>query len=428
MEIMKLRMDVTPPIGAKMTYGSNQKIDTPIYIRAVVIDDQDSRAVILSCDYTLVWGDTWLDWREAVAKAANTSPERVFLHCVHQHDSMFLATQLNEYLKEKDSEIISDKYCTKTINNLCFKISSLINEKSSWHKVSKLLTAEKRVKGLAANRRMIDDQGKCFAMRWSYCGDETVRALPTGLIDPMLKTIAFAGDDGKIIAALHFYASHPMAAYKRDMVSQDVPGAAQEYLAANSAPETLNIYFTGCGGNVTFGKYNTGEPAERIQKLGTLLGKNMLSNLERLEETDVGKLKFVNASFDFPLKEEINEEAIMQKISEGSSAADNALHLVIAKNWEKWRKCELSRMSIGDKVHFLSLPGEMCVEYQLYAQELVPDEFLACAAYGNCTYHYIPTAKMYEEGGYEPEVGSISTKDVEIPLKKAIAEALKDLR
>jgi hypothetical protein len=102
--------------------------------------------------------------------------------------------------------------------------------------------------------------------------------------------------------------------------------------------------------------------------------------------------------------------------------------MIIARNWEKWRKCHISRMSIGDSVHFLSLPAEMCVEYQLYAQSLIPEQFLACAAYGNGTYHYIPTARMYEEGGYEPEYGSISTADVEMPLKCAIAQVLSPLQ
>jgi hypothetical protein len=430
MKILPFQLDVTPPLGAWMAYCKNNKVDTPIYIRGIIVDDGESRAVMLSCDFISIWGQVWWDWRKAIAEAAGTSENRVFLHLVHQHDSMYIAPQLNEFKKEYEREFVSEAYCDKTINDLCRKISDLTAKDSSWHAVSKIMTAEKRIKGLAANRRMIDENGKCFAMRWSACSNEAIRELPTGTIDPMLKTIAFAGQDGGIITALHFYASHPMSAYKCEMVSQDVPGVAQDFLARNSDPKTLNIYFTGCGGNVAFGKYNTGEPEERI-KLGQRLGEGMLANLNSLDEKDIGKLEFTDAVFDFPLQPEITEENMLKKIRETkdkSSVSSLAAHLIIARNWEAWRKCKVSRMSIGNNVHFLSLPGEMCVEYQLYAQSLVPEEFLACAAYANCSYHYIPTAKMYEEGGYEPEMGSISTAEVEKPLKGAIAEVLSELR
>jgi hypothetical protein len=340
---------------------------------------------------------------------------------------VLIVPQWNEFSKECGRELVSEEYCEKTITELCAMITDLVSDDDCWQTVGKIKTAEERIKGLGANRRMIDENGKCFAMRWSKCDDESLRALPAGNFDPLLRTIAFTADDDRIIAALHFYASHPMAAYRRKMVSQDVPGIALDYVARNSDSETFNIYFTGCGGNVTFGKYNTGSPEEGLEKLGKVLGKGMLANIRSLEEKEPGKLEFTTAAFDFPLKPEITEENMLKKIWETDDelqARYIALRLIIARNWKTWRNCSVSRLSIGKDVHFLSLPSEMCVEYQLYAQSLIPEEFLACAAYGNGTYHYIPTAKMYEEGGYEPEFGSISTADVEKPLKEAIAQVL----
>ena len=68
------------------------------------------------------------------------------------------------------------------------------------------------------------------------------------------------------------------------------------------------------------------------------------------------------------------------------------------------------------------------MEYQLHAQGLVPERFLAVAAYGDCTAHYIPTAAQYDEGGYEPENGAICRREAEAPYRQAIAAVLKPLQ
>ena len=52
----------------------------------------------------------------------------------------------------------------------------------------------------------------------------------------------------------------------------------------------------------------------------------------------------------------------------------------------------------------LHLPGEPFVEYQLAAQKMRPDAVVCVAGYGDDGRGYIPTAKAYLEGGYEPTV------------------------
>ena len=47
------------------------------------------------------------------------------------------------------------------------------------------------------------------------------------------------------------------------------------------------------------------------------------------------------------------------------------------------------------------MPGELFVEYQLAAQKLRPDLFVAMAAYGDYSPGYIGTEIAYSQGGYE---------------------------
>ena len=72
----------------------------------------------------------------------------------------------------------------------------------------------------------------------------------------------------------------------------------------------------------------------------------------------------------------------------------------------------------------LHLPGEAFVEYQLFAQSVRPDDFVAVAAYGELGTGYICTDKAFAEGGYEPTASFVGPPS-ETLLKASIREVLK---
>src|SRR5205814_8212186 len=69
------------------------------------------------------------------------------------------------------------------------------------------------------------------------------------------------------------------------------------------------------------------------------------------------------------------------------------------------------------------LPGEPFIEYQLFAQQQRPDLPVFVAGYGDGGPGYIPTAKAYLEGGYEPTVALAGPESEEI-LNRAIQKVL----
>ena len=79
-------------------------------------------------------------------------------------------------------------------------------------------------------------------------------------------------------------------------------------------------------------------------------------------------------------------------------------------------------LRIGDAA-VLFLPGECMIEFQLFAQSLRPDDFVAVAAYGDLGPGYICTEKSFSEGGYEP-TASRAGKKAEWVLKDVIRKLL----
>ena len=127
---------------------------------------------------------------------------------------------------------------------------------------------EAKVDRSAATRRLLGDDGKIWAVRWTKSPDPAGRAAPEGLIDPMLRTIGFYDGD-EPLALLHYYAVHPTSIDGTGQVTPEFVGLAREQRTAESG--VPHIYFTGCAGNITAGKYNDGNPANRQLFTGRVL-------------------------------------------------------------------------------------------------------------------------------------------------------------
>ncbi len=83
---------------------------------------------------------------------------------------------------------------------------------------------------------------------------------------------------------------------------------------------------------------------------------------------------------------------------------------------------ELSALSLGN-IHVVHLPGECMIEFQRFAQQARPEDFVAVAAYGDLGPGYICTARSYGEGGYEPSASN-SGPGTEARVKTAIRTLL----
>ena len=59
---IRFKVDVTPPVGLDMAYCPNNKVDMPIYVGGVILDDGATRVVWCTCDYIYVCGQTYEQW------------------------------------------------------------------------------------------------------------------------------------------------------------------------------------------------------------------------------------------------------------------------------------------------------------------------------------------------------------------------------
>jgi hypothetical protein len=278
-----------------------------------------------------------------------------------------------------------------------------------------------KVEQVASNRRILGSDGKVKATRYSATKDKAIRDEPEGLIDPWLRTLSF-WDGEKPLAALHYYATHPMSYYGDGRVSADFCGLARDKFADDT--KVFTAYFNGCAGNVTAGKYNDGAHENRpvlrdrmydgMKAAWKATERHALSGWEwRVEPIKLAPRK--EKSFG----EEESRKALADDKEKAAKRNNAAFQLAWLKRLD--RPIDLTCLDLGKAV-VLHLPGEPFVEYQLKAQDLGKDRFVCVAGYGDGGPGYVPTAAAFFEGGYEVTVALAD--DSEKPLTEAMAKLL----
>jgi hypothetical protein len=273
--------------------------------------------------------------------------------------------------------------------------------------VTHIAHSEARVEKVAGNRRVaIGPDGKVKKMRGSGCTDPELIALPEGLIDPMLKTVAFYDGTTKLAAA-HYYATHPMSHYGAGHVSSDFPGLARKRRQRDE-PGCTQIYFTGCAGNIAAGKYNNGTPEARVE-LTERVYNAMAASEKGLQPAPLTAVAWKTHEILPPPNPVMVPEKLREMLGNSKNVPANrirpAMQLIWLQRLEQRIPIVLSALELN-QTSILHLPAECFVEYQLRAQQMGSGRFVATAAYGDGGPWYIPTKEEYPKGGYEVSVAN----------------------
>jgi hypothetical protein len=281
------------------------------------------------------------------------------------------------------------------------------------------------VERVAANRRVaVGPDGKIRKMRGSSCRDPELIELPEGLIDPLLKTVAFC-DGPEMLVACQYYAVHPMSHYGQGHVSSDFVGLARKR-RQREQPGCTQIYFTGGAGNIAAGKYNDGSPEARVQ-LTDRIHAGIVAAENSLRSAPIGDVSWTTHEILPPTNPVWDPDKLREMLQNKHNPPANRIRPAMVLGWMQ-RTADgipivLSALHVDD-VTLLHLPAESFLEYQLRAQQLAPGRFVATAAYGDGGPWYIPVKEAYPQGGYEVSVANCADAIDDI-LTRGIREVLK---
>ncbi len=416
-------IDVSPPVGHPLCGGwiePCRAVDDPLRALGVVLLGPEAPVVLCAVDWCGIRNDAHLAWVRAIAEAAHTTPGRVAVQCVHPHNAPFADVRAQELIdKAKGPPSLDLKYFTGCVDRVAAAVKKSL---ASTGKFTQVGVGQAKVHEVASNRRVVKD-GKVKFTRTSATKDPAARAEPEGLIDPWLKTLSFWRDE-RPLAALHYYATHPMSYYGDGRVTSDFCGLARD-ARAGEGEKAFQAYFTGCAGNVTAGKYNDGEKKNRAALRDRILD-GMRSAWKATKKHAVDTWSWKETAIAFAAREErsFGEAASKAVLEDGKAAKARRGNAAFQLAWLERikRPVTLGCLHIGP-ASVLHLPGEAFIEYQLFAQKAAKDRFVCVASYGDGGMGYIPTDAAFLEGGYEPTVALAAPcqKRLEGAMGKALA-------
>ncbi len=422
-QIAVFDIDATPPVGSYIAYNPVKNTwDMGLRARGIVLTGTGKPILLCSIDWIGIGNDSQDEFKRVLAEAAGTTPDRVAVHTIHQHDAPICDFGAEKYLLSKGLDPMSfeSTFTRKILNQLADAVRAAMKDQQP---VTHIGMGEAEVFKVASNRRIAGPDGKIRATRYTTTKDSALRAEPEGLIDKMVSLVSFWNGD-KPLAVLSYYACHPQSYYLTGLPNPDFPGIARFYRQL-AVPDALHVHFNGAGGNLGAGKYNDGSKENR-----GILAERLADGMKRAWEAtkkepltaDMVSWKIEPVSLP-PAKYPDNYDEDLKIKGKDQIFLTNSIPKIMwLERCRQGRKIEIGCLSVGD-ARILHLPGELMVEFQLAARAERPDLLVAMAAYGDYGPEYICTDAAYLEGGYEASGAS----GVSPGSEKVIMDAIKKL-
>ena len=221
-----------------------------------------------------------------------------------------------------------------------------------------------------------------------------------GVVDHYVPVLAVKGQHGKLLGVLFGYACHPTTLSFNTWCG-DYPGFAQVDLETRH-PGTAAMFFNACGGDQNPLPRRKVELCERYGKMLAEAVEKVLSQPMQPVSAELrSAFEFVDLAYD----ELVTREKLLP-IAKGK----RALHARWAKRMLKMidegvtfptsYPYPVQAWQIGNELLLIGIGGEAVVDYSLrFKREFGPTTWVC--GYANDMAAYIPSRRVWEEGGYE---------------------------
>ncbi len=430
LRVTPFRVDATPPLGSPLCNGNVSPVMefvSPLTARGVVLLGSGDPIVLCAFDWVGIGNGSYDEFRKAIAEAVGTTPDRVALHTLHQHDAPGSDFATEKLLAEHGlgRQFSNPDFDAEVMDRVAAAAKLALRQAQT---VTHVGLGSGRVEKVASNRRILGPDGRVALQRQSSGGrNPAAREAPEGTIDPLVRMVSFWNED-KPLAVLTYYATHPQSYYGRGGVNWDFVGIARK-MREDGLAGLPHIHFDGAGGNVAAGKYNDGSEEKRPLLARRLAeGMKLAWQSQKKSPIRASDINWSIVRVSLPVRDTLVDDKLLARIrDEGQPTKERlraARDLTFIRRMNNGHRIPLSCLKLGT-ARVLHMPGELFVEYQLAAQKMLPNDFVAMAAYGAYGPGYIGTEIAYGQGGYETGRVSRVAPKAERVLMNAMEQLLE---
>jgi len=400
-------MDITPPIGVWLTgFAARTKpcddIHDPLLARAMVLENgKGERTALLALDLIALTEKQVATIRKLVEEWAGIPPQNLLINCSHTHSAPAVGELAPSCMGIPDPAYL-DLALRKAATAVKLACDTLVEARLFFG------TSESRI---GINRRQRTSEGRIV-----------LGQNPEGTVDPQVSVLAAnpVGTDFWFVA--FSYSCHPVVLGENNYaVTADFVHFARQAAEDFFGGHALTMFLQGCCGDINPRERGNFEIAEKLgRELATSVAQAVLKAEPVEDETVVGTIGTLKLPLmPPPPQKELREH--YKRFRESAELAEREGRLGEAR----WRMREAEWASqllrairenslpthqpmnaqvlrVGD-VAFAALASETFSEIGLNVKSQSPFARTVTLGYTNGCIGYLPTAKAYEEGGYEVE-------------------------
>lgn len=359
---------------------------------AILVDGNGNRGAIITLD--LVGIDRTLSQAvcASLKEKYGLTRDQIAICTSHTHTGPVVGMNLaplHYLIQTKEQQALIDEYA-KVLHS---KIVAVVREAIADIRPSQLSWGNGRAT-FAVNRRENKPYDK--AAEWRTAG--TLK----GPIDHDVPVLAIRGEKGELRGVVFGYACHSTTLSVTQW-SGDYAGYTQIELE-NTHPGCVAMFWAGCGADQNPLPRSTVELAQHYGRRLADAVDSVLLTTQMLGISDKLRTKYIEVDLplaELPAKEEI--EADTQSANRYVAARATMLldQLEEAGSLSKNYSYPIQTWQLGEDVQFITLGGEVVVDYAVRLKAELSGTKTWVAGYANDVMAYIPSRRVLTEGGYE---------------------------
>ena len=386
------KVDITPDFPVRLSgYGSRRTefegVEQHIFAKALALRAGDGAlAIVITVDNCGVPGHIRDEVARRLKAKAGVPDERVALCSSHTHSAPMLGGVLST-LFGTDVPVDHAERIARYTKETTDKLEQVALAAIATVQPCDIAWANGEVT-FAMNRRLPTPAG--FVNK----------PYPEGPTDHALPVLRVTAADGKVVAVLTGYACHcTTTGFNR--IHGDWAGCAQAQIE-RAFPGAIALTALGCAGDQNPFPRGTYELANQHgQSLANEAQRVVKGAMQPLAPALACKMKRFALPFDtLPTREEF-EKRVADKGANAYHAKKQLERLDRGEKLMTELPYSVQTWNFGNDLAMVFLPGEVVVDYSLRLKRECIGAKLWVTAYSNDVPCYIPSRRVWEEGGYE---------------------------
>jgi hypothetical protein len=388
------RRDITPPLGTPlMGWGKPRerlarRVNDPLYIRALWLQQGSEVAVIVTFDFCFVAREDTERWHGILARERGLLPRQVLFTASHTHAGPAMGTYL---------DLMAEPPLRAYLQWLDGQVLQIIDEARSGATAVTMHAARSRSK-LPMSRRKKREDGRIVN------GPN-----PTGPVHDDLSIVTLDDASGKKVCVLFSVATHPVC-FSLPEISADYPGVAMQRIDEHFHHPCAMLLQGPAGdsrpSNISAGQtWVRGPGFEHTLQAGEMVAAEVLAALPQVRPVQP-QLRSALLETYWPVGAP-DQAMIQQAAAQGPTPRGiwgrHQLELQQLGATPQAAPILLHLLQLGPELPILGIEGEPLQVYGRLTRELFADAGAICVGYCHGPGLYLVSTPMLTEGGYEPE-------------------------